>query len=435
MRIRTILALGCAGNLLLIAGIVFQGSRPRATLEPVPSAKVAPPVGPLAERPQPVASVPPAQPAQAPGPPFRWSDLEADDYLQLATNLLGAGCPTATARDIVIARAQDDYAEVLWDLQRTLQPQFWDHVARCGNLNELPIPDELEKRIDEVSQERDDVMAGLNRVLVAPVAPPRLEGGELWSHLSAGQRDQILRIQQWQVRAIEQIDGQVADVADVSARRKAVRELKLAVRAKMREQIGLVVDEAGLREMNLRAGKPAARLRDIVGLDVSADEMRELAAALDAVGKDVVVPAADDPESTALRRERLAERGRLEAAAVTNVLGAVRAGDLARSGDDEYQTMRKVAWRHGLPMDVADRAFTVKQTAVEHARELTALTKVDEERRAQAAALLLQSVRAELSGIYGVEAYPSLEKYGMDWFDGLFDVKPPEAAANQPAAQ
>ena len=118
---------------------------------------------------------------------------------------------------------------------------------------------------------------------------------------------------------------------------------------------------------------------------------------------------------------------------MTNVLGVVRAGDLARSRDDEYQTMRKVAWRHGLPMEVANRAFAVKQTAVEHARELTALTKVDEERRAQAAALLLQSVRAELSGIYGVEAYPSLEKYGMDWFDGLFDVPPPEAAVNQPA--
>ena len=74
--------------------------------------------------------------------------------------------------------------------------------------------------------------------------------------------------------------------------------------------------------------------------------------------------------------------------------------------------------RHGLPMDVANRAYDVKQSAQTQLQELLAREQ-DAERRLKATAALLLTVKAELADVYGDQAWPAYEKYGMDWFEKL----------------
>jgi hypothetical protein len=59
------------------------------------------------------AAAPPAHPAEAadrPTAPFRWSQLEAKDYPTYIANLRAIGCPEQTIREIVVADVDDLYA-------------------------------------------------------------------------------------------------------------------------------------------------------------------------------------------------------------------------------------------------------------------------------------------------------------------------------------
>lgn len=83
--------------------------------------------------------------------------------------------------------------------------------------------------------------------------------------------------------------------------------------------------------------------------------------------------------------------------------------------------LQKIARRHGLAADVAERAIRVKEVAKREAAAIAERAFPDEDARARAAAALMAGVKAELGGIYGEQAWPGLQKYGLDWVDRLFE--------------
>lgn len=420
MRIRTILGLGCMVNLVLIAGIVVQGRKmSESVLNRTWQPSLAASTNEVREIPVAVAPSSPEAPVKENPPSFKWSDVESEDYFQLAVNLQGVGCPAQTVRDIVIARAGDDYADVLWDLQKMQQPQFWKKMATGDALPDWRFgTDEVEKRIKELTGERDELVGELYKILGRVKNPPRL--GEQWSHLTVEDQKKLRMAKIEHADKLARLQSGPDAIEDKSERKKKRREFEKELRAKTKALVG----EEGMDEFNLRGSRHAKWILNVIGLDISVAELRSVTVAREVVDLLVELPSGDDPEQVDLRRALRVERDQLRAQAVIEVLGTERAGGLARAADEDYETMRKVAWRHGLLMDVANRAHAVKEVAVSQAAELAAVPGLDDGLRAQAAAALLLNVREELSGIYGEGAYPTLEKYAMGWFDELFkDVK------------
>lgn len=421
MRIRTILLLGCMVNVALIFGIMIQGGRgrPAVVVEEKAPVVVETNTGPVPV-PVVVQAVEPAATAPTNRPLLQWADLESDDYLQLATNLLSAGCPSRTVRDIVLARAQDDYSELLWDLQKSQQPQYWSILAKTKSPRDFSFSDDLEKRINEISSERDEVIGELGKALPAMVEQARLSTPDAWGHLPPDIRAQVLAIQQEETLVSTQVDETLAEIEDVRERRKQKQEVMRKFREVQNQRIRALVGDVQMDEQILRNSDHARWIRSVVGVELSPEEMRQLASARNQVDADIEIPSRRDKAAAEVREERLTERQALRSAAVVKVIGPERFQEVERAEDGEYQTMRKVAWRHGLPMEVANRGYAIKQVAINQANELVAVPGLDDERRAKAAAALLLNVRQELSGVYGLEAFPSLEKYGMDWLDDLF---------------
>ncbi|MBL6764170.1 MAG: hypothetical protein ISQ14_04380 [Verrucomicrobiae bacterium] len=388
MRIRHILALGLVVNCGLISGVVWQSS-----LEQGKKAINTKPVHEVVDAPPDefMVPVPPGMDTVVVHRAFLWRDVESDDYLELVGNLRSAGCPESTIRDIVLSRAADDYARRRWELLKPLQARFWDQLAKGRTLTDWEIPDAMEDQAEQLNRERRKMLDALEKELGVKAVPAVFAEAEYWSFLPPETLEQVRKV----TEHFEQLSGQLAG----SDRAKA-EELE----SKRDEALRLLVGDDHWREYRLRRGAGARWLRGTSGLTLSEAEMRALSSSWETNGIDP-------------RRLNLNERREALAA----VAGAERVAEYSRRSDSDFEMLQKIARRHGLAADVAERAIRVKEVAKREAAAIAERAFPDEDARARAAAALMAGVKAELGGIYGEQAWPGLQKYGLDWVDRLFE--------------
>jgi hypothetical protein len=109
-RISILLNLGLVGCLFFL----MQAKSARNSASPVPATSA--PAQPTLEVAAPAPTVPPApEPA-----PFRWSQLESDDYPTYVKNLRGIGCPESTLRAIVSADVHVVFHQRATELEQQL---------------------------------------------------------------------------------------------------------------------------------------------------------------------------------------------------------------------------------------------------------------------------------------------------------------------------
>lgn len=392
MRIRHILALGVVVNLGLMGGVVWQAGRgPAVAARAVVSAPAATGETNLEEQ---FPPVPPGFTNVVVQRAFRWSDVESDDYLELIANLRAAGCPETTIQDIVIARAEDDFAARRWELLRPLSLEFWDRLAKGEEPPRFDVSDELERSFNELRERSRKVLARLREELTVDAEATQSSDDSFWNFLPPGKAAAARALRQQLVQRTRELNRSDQPGRE-AARAKLVQESDEAMRA--------LLDAAEWAEYELRRGGAVGWLRSARGLDLNEAEMRALALRWQT---NQIAPGS---LNSVERRAHVAA-----------VIGEARADEFSRnqSGDDEM--FQRVARRHGLPADVARRAAAVRAAAEREAAAIRERGYPTEEIRARAAAALLLGVNAELAGIYGEQAWPTLEKYGMGWREQLF---------------
>lgn len=385
MRIRHILALGVVVNGALVGGVVWQAGQKEAGVRTV---AVVPAAEPSVTNEEAYAvPLPPGLTNVVVQRPFFWKDVESDDYLQLIANLRRAGCPDATIRDIVVSRAEEDYAGRCWDLLRPMQTEFWDRLARGEALPRWGLSDDLERQYRDLQARRREVLDRLNKELAARSKPDEFPEAAYWNFLTV--EDQAA------VRGLyRQFAERIAAINEPDKGRR--REAFVALAKERDEALRQLVGEDSWSEYELRRSGAAGWLRSTAGLALNEEQMRQL---------------------LELWRTNNVNPAKLTAAETRAEIAAVAGPEsLQRSAKGEI--FHKVARRHGLPATVAIRAADVRATA--EAEAIKVRTYADDEVRARAAAALLLGVRQELAGIYGDQAWPTLEKYGLAWLDDLF---------------
>lgn len=411
---RTFLALGMLINLGLVGGLIYQGAVPVKVVDAIGAiATNAVPAGSSNEAVEPrQVFVSPENKKQS----FSWSEIESDDYLELIENLRSIGCPNATVRDVVLGRAADDYADELWRTQKPSQSVIWDSVAKGMEFKEWPFDESMRHRLQELGKQRDEVLRTLRAELGKRPEPQEVPDVERWSFLTREEQSFVREIYENHKKARDQL---LRRLNEKGVEKEEMEQIKQRIKGLFSEkeaELIALVGEDGYAEYQARGSVNARRLRAMPGLVATEEEMREIVRRQDEIDRQRKAVPRSDPGSNRKWNDLKAAHG----AVYSEVLGTNRWAltDQKRTGD--YRLFRKIARRHGLPTAVADRVNEVKRIAEENARELTLADVPDPELRAQAVRAIELNVVSEVMGAVGEEAWPTMEKYGMDWYGRLF---------------
>ena len=413
MRLRTFILTALVVNLALLAGVVFQFSLPAKVVgkrngQVASATNIPESTTNISIR---LVTVPSATKIET----FRWDDVESDDYLQLAENLRGIGCPPDTVRDIVIGRAKDDYADQVWELQKPMQAALWDYLAKGIEIDDWPLDKQMIERYEQLSLQRGETMKLLAAKLGKRREPEDMPEGDRWSSLPEEMRPAIREIYE----KYSDIRRELVEREEVDDEPKKVRDRLRNLDSERNAELRTLVGDDRWDEYLLRGSENARWIRSLPGLKVAEEEMREFARRRDVIDQQKKEVAKDDPD----REQKLARLDAQRAVVLTEVLGAERAGHVERQRSADYLTFRNIVRRHGLPRDIANRLYEVQQVAQKNARELMASEVPDPELRAQAAKAILLNTQSEIMGIIGEQAWPTMQKYGMGWYDKLFDTE------------
>lgn len=131
-------------NVLLLGGLVMIWGDRRATTHVPPAPKSAPVMQAVN------AKTPAAAPQPTKAAPFRWQQLDAQDFPTFVKNLRAIGCPEPTVRDIVEGELREIYAQKIQQVA----------VGSSGQRQEM--------ETFQLNNERDRLLASLT----APAGPP-----------------------------------------------------------------------------------------------------------------------------------------------------------------------------------------------------------------------------------------------------------------------
>ena len=358
-------------------------------------------------------------------PPFRWSEIETDDYMQLAENLVRIGCPRETVRNIVESRVLDDYAEELWKEMKPLQSELWDLAATGMDFSEWEVAEEIEERVNKLESDRGAVLKTVRARIGRAPEVPQIPDLERWKFLSEEDYRMVKDLHANNHRLLAEFNRRLADLDDEDeqkAMRKQIEELEEDLTKKLKALLG---EEKWGEYLKRKDGRSTWAVF-VEGSDLSADKIRQVANAKAEMARQQRESAAED-ENQSAKRKRLDE---LERAGM-DLLSPEERTQLKRGRDSSYQTFLRIGRRMNLPQDVANRAYDYKQIAERQAKEIRNNKLLNDANRALAYTAFELEVTKELSTIYG-DAFPVFLKYGSDWMTELFpdesvEESPPEA--------
>lgn len=411
---RTFLLLGMLINLGLVGGLIYQGAVPVKVVDASGTTTTnAVPAGTSNEAVVPrLVFVPSETNVQS----FSWSEIESDDYLELIENLRSIGCPNATVRDIVLGRAADDYDDELWQTQKPSQSVIWDFVAKGVEFREWPFDESMRLQLQELGKQRDEVLRTLRAELGKRPELQEVPEAERWTFLTREEQSFVREIYEKHKKIRDELLRRLNEKGIEKEEMEQIKQRIKGLSGEKEAELIALVGEDGYAEYQARGSVNARRLRAMPGLVATEEEMREIVRRQDEIDRQRKAVPRSDPGSNRKWNDFKAAHG----AVYSEVLGTNRWARTNQKRTRDYRLFRKIARRHGLPADVADRVDELRRIAERNARELTLADVPDPELRAQAVQAIELNVVSAVMGAVGEEAWPTMEKYGMDWYGRLF---------------
>ncbi len=332
------------------------------------------------------------------GPPFRWSQVESEDYAKYVRNLRSVGCPERTIRDIVAADVnalfEPRYAALLQDLQSF---EYW-RSGMTGGEGERA----LRASQSELDRERQELMREIlgedyaDEASLASLSVDEMVSRSRFGFLSSEKQSQVASV----------MDHYESRLQSISLDRELGRDDRQAALAEakegMRTELELLLSEKELFEFDLRDSHAATSLRRKLGnYEVSEEEFRRLFSLRQdyesAFGE---TPDYSDPSKIA---ERSAGREGLEAA-YRDVLGEERYVDLQRKDDAAWQALSSVGSDHSLDRPTMEAAYQLQKEARAAVAQTLRDADLDETERAALVEVARAQYDREVAQLVGPEA-------------------------------
>lgn len=305
-------------------------------------------------------------------PPFRWSEIESDDYRQYIANLRAVGCPEPVIRDLIAADLTQFYAPRAAAIWQRPAREYWRKFEQNA-----PTPDQL-KQLTALSQEQAAIFKELLGVPFSPqeqvdLAFLQVQGGESQLlFLPDDRREAARRVlaEAGQYDKEMELGSQPGGYANEAQQKLFDEKLKLLAQV-------LTTEET--EEFRLRNSPTANSLRgELQYFDCTPEEFKRLLDAREQ-GQGKVVTGDYSNRGPATDQVRA-------------LLGEERAKEFAKVTDMYYQNARRDLENAGLPVERADDAWRISQEAIHAADRLAKDTASSaEERKRQVRALREQT--------------------------------------------
>lgn len=408
MKLRIFFALSVALNAALAAAI-FAPTRklPVARHQPTPVSAQPDPPAPWPSNPS------------GPSASFRWNEMVSDDLKIYRDNLRAVGCPELTVREIMQTVINEKFGARRREILASAENSYWDMVRRGDLAKRQTLPQTgwakaLTALVAEREQTLVDVLGekGLGAEQKRLALREQREGNRQW--LPANKRAQLALLE-------DSHDQHLTEWTAALGSRTPTAEEQAKLEQWQQDfengKKALLTPEEQ-QELQLRESDVADWAANLPGFSPSEEEWRALTALrlqLEQAQNDLASRTMNDDEKQALQTQL---QTNFETAAQQS-LSPDRFTQYQLANNEQYQALRNVTQRYGLPDSVATQAVEAQQNAQNAAMQIRSNSNLSPEDQQSALNLVQQQAQQALSQILGHETFSTYEEYGGDWLNSL----------------
>ena len=301
---------------------------------------------------------------------LQWSQIANADLKVYRDNLNALGCPDATVCEIIRAEINHRFAPRRAAIVAAFQPRAWGFLVRGGlALNRMIPQTEWGQSLMALGEERRKLIAdvlGGDRSDAEVEQRSRHENlMRQFSWLPAEKRDRLIALEEQYQRDMMNWAGSLVNSAPAPEDKD--RPQKLLQALEQAKQQLLTPDE--LAELQLRESNEANWAGNLSGFDPTEDEWRAVTQLrLKQAGdqRQLADPDLSNEQRTALQNELQADFDH----AVESALGPDRYSQYQLANNAEFQAVRDVTQRYGLPDDIAAQAYQAQKDAMAAAEQM-----------------------------------------------------------------
>ena len=365
------------------------------------------------------------------GRPLSWRALESTNYYVFIENLRAFSCPEETIRDIIITDVAKLYGRRRAELRRQYPPpKFWQSFDPLGGSAE---PVELQRKLRILDREQRQLIRELLDVEL------RWELAKYSGEAESQERSYsfLSPEKQAQVRAVsEQFDEMEQDLylrsrgwlmdGDLEELRQLQRQ--------RREELASLLGPEELEEYELRFSDTANTMRSqMTGFQPSEEEFRRIFRLQRTFDQDF--EQAYDTQSDAARAAKARAQEQAQGALtgeMQKVLGPERYAEYQRAQDGDYRTLLQLGERLDMPVDVANKVYSMKQAAERLKYQVESNPNITDEQRAQTVAALAKETLRSVQATMGDNVYKTYQENGGQWLGNLRRVDESVVPARRP---
>ena len=356
------------------------------------------------------------------GLPFRWSQIASKDLEKYRDNLRAIGCPEPTMREIIRAVINERFGSRRRSILASFQNRYWDMVLHRELIARQKFPrTEWGQALASLAEERQQLIADVlgrdGMITEAERQARRAELEQQHSWLSPEKRGQLIELEEkHQQQLVDWAETLGTRLNGIPTQEDEDRLQKWQQDFDDAEKKLLTPDE--LAELQLRESDVADWAGNLPGFNPTEDEWRSLTglrSQFDESQRGLGGAGLTD-------EERAARQNELQAGFDSAVQAALTPEQFAQyqlANNDQYQSLRNVTQRYGLPDSVAAESLGVQQTAQTQAAQVRANDSLSPEARQAALSAIQQETEQTLSQILGAKVLSTYKEYGGDWLTGL----------------
>jgi hypothetical protein len=353
---------------------------------------------------------------------LHWNQIESEDLKVYRDNLRAIGCPEMTVREIIRSVINERFGPRRQAILAAFQGRFWQFLIR-GDLarRQSVVRTEWGQSLEALGAERQKLMISvLGRDYLATEAQlqarqERLAQQRSW--LPADKRDRLSALEeQYQQRLSEWAEsvGSSPDRGPTTEDNTRMQSLQRDF-ADAKKQL-LTPQE--LDELRIRESSGADWAANLSGFEPTVDEWRAVAR----LRSDFEQTQSDLAGADLTAEERQARQNQLEArlaADTKDALGADRFAQYELAGDGQFQEVRAVTQRYGLPDSIATQAYQMQQAALAQAGQMRNNPDLSPEIRQSLLTALQNETEQSLAQTLGQSAFSTYQEYSGSWLQNL----------------
>jgi hypothetical protein len=340
--------------------------------------------------------------------------------------LRAIGCPEVTVREIIRSVVNERFGPRRQAILAAFQNRFWGLLVR-GELTRRQWLTRTEwgQALEALRTERQKLISEvLGRDYLATEAELQtrresLEQQRSW--LPAETRDKLIALEdKYQQRFVDWAEsvGSRPDQGPTAEDNARMQTLQQEYEEAKRQ----LLTTNQLDELRLRESSAANWAGDLAGFEPTEDEWQavtRLRSDFDQAQRDLATADMTDEERQARQKELEAQL----ANDTKNALGADRFAQYELAGDGQFQGVRNITQRYGLPDSIAVQAYQVQQAAVAQAEQVRNNQSLPAENRQAALTSIQQETQRTLTQTLGERVFSTYQEYSGDWLRGLVQTE------------